>query len=125
MWDHPITQVHLNTLNSWGWSVVSPVSKLLACKDTGNGALADVETIVGTVRGSVASILQSESKTSNAMNAESFGIFLNILETKRNKIEKKSKNKDEGSRNRLISYHTLFCITINAILFIGALTRGS
>ena len=125
MWDHPITQVHLNTLNSWGWSVVSPVSKLLACKDTGNGALAEVETIVGTVRDSVASILQSESKTSNAMNTESFGIFLNILETKRNKIEKKSKNKDEDSCERLISYHTLFCLAINAFLFIGALTRGS
>ncbi len=130
MWDHPITQVHLNTLQSWGWAVISPVSKLLACKDTGIGALAEVETIVGTVRGSAASILvnQSESKTSkHAINTESFGNFFNFLESKRNNIEKNIKNKDIDARERLVSvsYHTLFCITINAMLFIGALARGS
>ena len=127
MWDHPITQVHLNTLNSWGWSVISPVSKLLACKDTGNGALADVDTIVGAVMDSVTAILQSESKTSNNAsinNTESFD-FVNFLESKRHKIEKNIKNKDINAREQLVSYHTLFCITINAILFIGALARGS
>ncbi len=128
MWDHPITQVHLNTLISWGWSVISPVSKLLACKDTGNGALADVDVIVGTVRDSVNSMLQSKSKSKTSNNAsnntESFDIF-SFLESKHLKIENNNENKDVDAREQLVSYHMLFCITINAMLFIGALARCS
>ncbi len=113
MWDHPITQAHLNTLNCWGWSLISPVSKLLACKDTGNGALANVDTIIGTVRDSIPAIMQSK-----VSELDSFNVF----ETLRNCISIKTTGKD--TRKQLVSYHTLFCVTINAMLLIGGLIRG-
>ena len=118
MWNHPITQTHLKTLSYWGWSSISPVSKLLACKDTGNGALADVDTIVETVKDSIASILQSKS---NVFKASEFDIF-NFLETCGHKMSIEDSDKD--TRKQFVSYHTLFCITINTLLFIGGLTWG-
>lgn len=45
MWDHPATRRSLATLQEWGWQVVGPVAKVLACSDEGNGALADVVVI--------------------------------------------------------------------------------
>ncbi|ETV81819.1 hypothetical protein H257_05389 [Aphanomyces astaci] len=49
MYAHPATESHLHLLRSFGYSIVSPVSKTLACGEVGNGALASVDTIVGTV----------------------------------------------------------------------------
>jgi len=49
MWDHPVTRPQLDTLQSWGYTVVQPVVKTLVCGDTGAGAMASVETIVTTV----------------------------------------------------------------------------
>lgn len=53
MFDNPITRDHLDTLAARYqacWTLVEPVSKLLACGDTGNGALASVEVIAEAVR---------------------------------------------------------------------------
>jgi hypothetical protein len=50
MWDHPATSTSLDTLRGWGYKVIDPVSKTLACNDTGNGALADVSDIVAAVK---------------------------------------------------------------------------
>eukprot|EP00043_Microstomoeca_roanoka_P002991 m.41840 g.41840 ORF g.41840 m.41840 type:complete len:201 (-) comp11864_c0_seq1:310-912(-) len=49
MWQHPITASQLTTLRTWGVDVVEPISKRLACGDTGAGALASVDTIVAAV----------------------------------------------------------------------------
>lgn len=46
MWDHPVTNQSLATLASWGWDVLGPIEKLLACNEHGNGALAPVSVIV-------------------------------------------------------------------------------
>ncbi|RHZ29633.1 hypothetical protein DYB31_007757 [Aphanomyces astaci] len=70
MYAHPATESHLHLLKSFGYSIVSPVSKTLACGEVGtlllcllhyqtrtsvgNGALASVDTIVGTVVRSLA-----------------------------------------------------------------------
>lgn len=46
MWEHPATAQHLRTLEAWGYGIVPPVSKLLACGDRGRGALAEPGEIV-------------------------------------------------------------------------------
>lgn len=51
--DHDIlffcTEVTLDALRISGWHIISPISKTLACKDTGMGAMANVKDIVGTL----------------------------------------------------------------------------
>lgn len=49
MWTHPSTSYALSILKSWGWQVLGPVEKLLACNETGNGALVKVASIVTAV----------------------------------------------------------------------------
>lgn len=39
MWENPITQRNLKTLKDFGWSIISPVSGMLACNDIGVGKL--------------------------------------------------------------------------------------
>ncbi len=45
MWDHPITHDQIKKLEKFGYLVLNPQSKLLACGDVGNGALADIDLI--------------------------------------------------------------------------------
>ena len=45
MIEHPATQTALQILSQRGAKIIDPISKLLACKDEGNGALAEPETI--------------------------------------------------------------------------------
>lgn len=49
MWDHPLTAQHIDALRSWGYIEVPCVAKTLMCGDTGNGAMAEVGTIVDYV----------------------------------------------------------------------------
>ncbi len=35
MYDHPITNIQLSTLKSWGVHIIEPMIKKLACGDTG------------------------------------------------------------------------------------------
>lgn len=46
MWDHAITRVHLNAVSSFGIHVIPPISKKLACGDSGIGAMENVDIIV-------------------------------------------------------------------------------
>jgi phosphopantothenoylcysteine decarboxylase len=47
MWEHPFTSKHLEILtNQLKFEVIAPISKILACGDTGVGAMAEVATIV-------------------------------------------------------------------------------
>lgn len=50
MWDHPITARHLQSVAEFGGQIVMPVSKTLACGDSGQGALATVDEIVARVQ---------------------------------------------------------------------------
>ena len=45
MIENPLTQASLKMLKLCNYEIVSPVSKELACKDIGNGAMADVQDI--------------------------------------------------------------------------------
>ncbi|KAJ2777639.1 hypothetical protein H4R18_005050 [Coemansia javaensis] len=49
MWEHPITSTQLAALEGLGFTVVSPVSKTLACGDFGMGAMAEPEVIAKAV----------------------------------------------------------------------------
>ena len=49
MWEHPATRNSLHMLVGWGWKVVNPMKKVLACKEEGQGALAPVSTICQTL----------------------------------------------------------------------------
>lgn len=49
MWEHPITEVQLNLLKSWGYTLVPPQDKVLACGDKGMGAMADISVIVEAI----------------------------------------------------------------------------
>jgi len=46
MYDHPLTSQQIDVLRSWGYIEVPSISKTLMCGDTGNGAMAEVGTIV-------------------------------------------------------------------------------
>eukprot|EP00047_Mylnosiga_fluctuans_P022099 m.113573 g.113573 ORF g.113573 m.113573 type:complete len:250 (+) comp9137_c0_seq4:1134-1883(+) len=50
MWDHPATAPQIAQLAAWGYIQVPPIAKLLACGDTGMGAMAAVDTIAAAVR---------------------------------------------------------------------------
>lgn len=49
MWNHPVTQEQLNRLIAFGYQIVKPVSKKLACGDVGIGAMEDPKVIVENV----------------------------------------------------------------------------
>lgn len=49
MWDHPLTQQHIKIVKDWGCIEIPCIAKTLMCGDTGNGAMADVDTIVTEV----------------------------------------------------------------------------
>lgn len=50
MWDHPITAEQLKKLQTWGFTIVDPISKVLACGDQGKGAMATIEQIVDSLK---------------------------------------------------------------------------
>lgn len=50
MYNHPITKVHLKQLEEWGYIIVYPIEKLLACGDYGIGAMENVDKISELVR---------------------------------------------------------------------------
>lgn len=53
MWWNPPTHTQLDTIARWGATVVKPVSKELACGDTGVGAMADIDDVVKAVKASL------------------------------------------------------------------------
>jgi phosphopantothenoylcysteine decarboxylase/phosphopantothenoylcysteine decarboxylase/phosphopantothenate--cysteine ligase len=53
MYQHPATRRNIETLKSWGFLIVEPRDSLLACGDTGKGALADLSVILDAVENSL------------------------------------------------------------------------
>lgn len=50
MWTSPFTERHLKELNGLGIRLIEPISKKLACGDTGVGAMAEPLIIIEAVR---------------------------------------------------------------------------
>ena len=48
MYTNPLTMKNIDILKSIGYNVIQPKQSLLACGDFGEGALADIDTIVDT-----------------------------------------------------------------------------
>ena len=46
MYENPVTQDNLNTLRSYGWTIIEPEEGLLACGDTGRGKFPEESLIV-------------------------------------------------------------------------------
>ena len=53
MYNHPVTKEHMDKLQTWGYHMVYPQSKMLACKTEGLGALAEIDTILAKVNESL------------------------------------------------------------------------
>ena len=72
MWTSPFTQRHLTSIEDLGIIVISPISKKLACGDTGNGAMAEPAAIDSTMRLSILtseSIIQHQTAPSHSLAA--------------------------------------------------------
>ena len=54
MWDHPATQANVRLLKERGVRIVDVGSGDLACGQKGRGRLADLDTIMASVRACVA-----------------------------------------------------------------------
>ncbi|KAM8972223.1 phosphopantothenoylcysteine decarboxylase [Pelodytes ibericus] len=50
MWNHPITKQQIEQLHSFGYKEVPCIAKKLVCGDEGLGAMAEVETILTSVK---------------------------------------------------------------------------
>lgn len=53
MWNHPITQEHIDKLKEWGYKIVFPQSKMLACGTEGMGAMANIDEIIKEIEDSI------------------------------------------------------------------------
>jgi len=50
MYENPVTQRNMDTLKEFGYRFISPKDALLACKEKGTGALADIDTFIETIK---------------------------------------------------------------------------
>jgi phosphopantothenoylcysteine decarboxylase len=50
MWEHPVTMEHVLKLRSFGYRIIDPIEKTLVCGDVGVGAMAEIPTIMATIR---------------------------------------------------------------------------
>lgn len=66
MWTHPTTKESLDRLQSWGWQILGPVEKMLACNDRGMGAMVSLNDIKAYL---VSKFFQRTQNTSDAPHA--------------------------------------------------------
>ena len=79
MWTHPSTKESIDRLQSWGWEVLGPVEKVLACNEKGNGAMVSVQEIKAFLFAKWANktgSLASANALTNA-NLELHGLMMN------------------------------------------------
>ena len=67
MWEHPLTSRHVEQLTAFGYMYVPVVTKTLVCGDKGDGAMAEVKTLVQ----SVSDALQAAAAAPDASPAQS------------------------------------------------------
>jgi phosphopantothenoylcysteine decarboxylase len=49
MYLHPVTSEQLGKVSAWGYRIISPVEKKLACGDYGIGGMAEVDCIINSI----------------------------------------------------------------------------
>lgn len=57
MYENQITQNNINKLMTYGYQFVEPKESLLACGDLGKGALADIDTIISSVKKAIGDMI--------------------------------------------------------------------
>lgn len=75
MWNHPLTKIQIQSLQTFGYTCVQPIQKTLMCGDTGMGAMATVDTIVKTLIDTIEDQSGSGSH-SNSSNSDSGVAYL-------------------------------------------------
>lgn len=60
MWNHPITADHISRVKGFGYTVIPPISKKLACADVGVGAMAEYNDIASIVVTQMATLMNSK-----------------------------------------------------------------
>lgn len=50
MWEHPVTEDHLQKLEEWAIWVVEPAYKKMFCGDVGQGAMAHIDHIITDIK---------------------------------------------------------------------------
>lgn len=50
MLNHPVYSHHIKTIESWGIKIIPPQEKKLFCGDYGDGAMANIEDIISSIR---------------------------------------------------------------------------
>lgn len=60
MFENPITQRNLKTLQSYGWKIIDPTSGMLACQESGQGRLAEPEILEASLK----QVLESQDSSS-------------------------------------------------------------
>lgn len=95
MWEHPSTAAALAALSQWGWDVLGPVEKLLACNEVGKGAMASVSDIVGRMQQLKCCITEINPALASKSNSKQSG----SNSTRNNKSNNSSSNniKDSSS----------------------------
>lgn len=56
MWNHPITEEHINRVVNFGYTLIPPISKKLACADVGVGAMAEYSDIASLLVSKMATL---------------------------------------------------------------------
>lgn len=56
MWEHPVTATQISVLKSWGYIEVPCIAKTLVCGETGLGAMAELDTIVNALLGTISTV---------------------------------------------------------------------
>jgi len=71
MWTHPSTNQQIKQLEQWGYQIIPPVAKKLACGDEGVGALASIDTIVESIKTACRLIIRTNRPNPNNKNKNS------------------------------------------------------
>ena len=121
MWTHPSTQESLEKLEKWGWIVVGPATKKLACNDTGKGALEEINSIVQVVHGGLEARLEL---INDKDDREEFNIIDDIFIKKRQRkwvfLDQDSK---ESSYWVLATATALFVLTASVVMGMKVMNR--
>lgn len=67
MWTHPATKDSIGRLKAFGWEVLGPVEKLLACNEVGNGAMVSVQAIKDRLVAEFFPSKEGETKTTTGI----------------------------------------------------------
>lgn len=103
MWTHPTTKESLDRLQSWGWEVLGPVEKMLACNDRGMGAMVSLNEIKAFL---VSKFFQRSQGTADAphaltnSNLQLHSLLLNSSGSSGTTVDSSTSKGKEGTKSK-------------------------